>query len=571
MTSANGDFSVLTQGRERLVYPQDLAASSGGQNALLNMYMPVNAPTVALSYYSNPFLSHGYALGNFSVNGGMRAPIMQQDVNQFHRQQLTVFPSFSAVPESYHRYNQVDNTVEPNITFQQLNLDNLEVDYGLSSSPSQNAQPLGTGHMSLASHMELSRRIQEQTQRNIDQLYSNQQTQRDMNQIYSNELISQRRRSSMTQADLRFENSFDESLTRLINEEEDHIPRVPENIRFPSLEVSRAPLGKKTIEAPEDDLKKPAAKLFKKPDKSIFVTSINKSEDVRCCICLDKPSDFDLASINSCNHKFCFTCIEKWADRENTCPLCKSRFNKIDRVNKPPPKKKRKKTCDGIMQQGPTRLRNSKRVKKRSQSSDLGINGNSLRSLFASMEASGNTRQSIAQFIMQGTLTGNSNNTSDYTIDPLVETPSSTNENTSRNLFNFPTMQSTDHQRLDDVLIHPDAIFSDSRSSPNIPTSNLFHQPLLVRSNTTTTPLASLLQSGAPADDDILLGYEIDNLSAPSRIQRTTPLQRLQSMESLDTAGLPYELNPFSPIGFGLDNEDGGVGENVHELFANEF
>merc|ERR1712207_106759 len=141
---------------------------------------------------------------------------------------------------------------------------------------------------------ELSRRIQEQTQRNIDQIYSNQQTQRDMNHIYSNELISQRRRS-ITQADFRCENSFDESLTRLINEEtmEEHIPRVPDNIRIPSLEVSR-PLGKKTIglDSPEDDLKKPAAKLLgpKKSDKSIFVTSIKKREDERCCICLDKPS-----------------------------------------------------------------------------------------------------------------------------------------------------------------------------------------------------------------------------------------------------------------------------------------
>jgi hypothetical protein len=63
----------------------------------------------------------------------------------------------------------------------------------------------------------------------------------------------------------------------------------------------------------------------------------------------------DLSHINSCHHSFCFGCIEKWAERENTCPLCKCRFTKIDRVNK-----KRKKGT-----------KNSKKVKQRDQRSDL--------------------------------------------------------------------------------------------------------------------------------------------------------------------------------------------------------
>jgi hypothetical protein len=64
----------------------------------------------------------------------------------------------------------------------------------------------------------------------------------------------------------------------------------------------------------------------------------------------------DLAGISGCLHTFCFNCIEKWAERENSCPLCKIRFTKIDRVNKK--KKKGQK--------------NSKRVKQRDQRSDLG-------------------------------------------------------------------------------------------------------------------------------------------------------------------------------------------------------
>jgi len=63
----------------------------------------------------------------------------------------------------------------------------------------------------------------------------------------------------------------------------------------------------------------------------------------------------DLALVNSCDHRFCFGCIEKWAERENKCPLCKIRFTKIDRVNK-----KRKKGT-----------KNSKKVKQRDQRSDI--------------------------------------------------------------------------------------------------------------------------------------------------------------------------------------------------------
>jgi hypothetical protein len=89
----------------------------------------------------------------------------------------------------------------------------------------------------------------------------------------------------------------------------------------------------------EDDVgeKKPAAAIF------------------NCCICMCDVDPPDLAHINGCDHKFCFGCIEKWAERENSCPLCKQRFTKIDRVNK-----KRKKGT-----------KNTKKVKQRDQRTDL--------------------------------------------------------------------------------------------------------------------------------------------------------------------------------------------------------
>ena len=81
------------------------------------------------------------------------------------------------------------------------------------------------------------------------------------------------------------------------------------------------------------------------------------TEKESCCICMCdlEPGSDDLALINGCEHHFCFGCIEKWSERENTCPLCKNRFTKIDRVNK----KKKK----GV--------KNSKKVKQRDQRSDI--------------------------------------------------------------------------------------------------------------------------------------------------------------------------------------------------------
>lgn len=74
-----------------------------------------------------------------------------------------------------------------------------------------------------------------------------------------------------------------------------------------------------------------------------------------CCICMCNVEAEDLAGISGCEHRFCFGCIEKWAERENSCPLCKNRFTNIDRINK-----KRKKG-----------QKNTKKVKQRDQRSDL--------------------------------------------------------------------------------------------------------------------------------------------------------------------------------------------------------
>jgi len=98
--------------------------------------------------------------------------------------------------------------------------------------------------------------------------------------------------------------------------------------------------------------------------------------DSNCCICMTEPETEELAKINGCDHYFCFECIEKWADRENTCPLCKKRFVKIERVHKP----KR--------QKGVQTPKNTVKVKNKSQRSEL-TSSLALEGLFGELRGSG--------------------------------------------------------------------------------------------------------------------------------------------------------------------------------------
>lgn len=97
--------------------------------------------------------------------------------------------------------------------------------------------------------------------------------------------------------------------------------------------------------------------------------------DENCCICLETTTAYDLAKIDGCEHRYCFTCIEKWAERENTCPQCKARFLKIERVHKV---KKQKNE--------PNEVENVKEVNNRDQRSDLRSHHLNLQDFFESFE-----------------------------------------------------------------------------------------------------------------------------------------------------------------------------------------
>ena len=124
-------------------------------------------------------------------------------------------------------------------------------------------------------------------------------------------------------------------------------PAPPRSFRKRKSEAKATTSKKRSaVASTQDD--KPSANLKVDPDEF--------SDAGSCCICMCDPDDGELSSIDGCDHEFCFKCIETWSERENTCPLCKVRFNRINRVDKSKKKKGQKGT---------------KKVKQRDQRADL--------------------------------------------------------------------------------------------------------------------------------------------------------------------------------------------------------
>lgn len=131
---------------------------------------------------------------------------------------------------------------------------------------------------------------------------------------------------------------------------------------------------KKHRRSPQANLKKPPPGGAKHD-----INEVSESKELpcreSCAICMCEPSREEISTIDGCSHYFCFGCIGKWADRENTCPLCKGRFSKITRVHAQRRKSKN----------GPS-IHNIKRVKQRDQRSDI-VTGAALEGLLASYVA----------------------------------------------------------------------------------------------------------------------------------------------------------------------------------------
>ena len=50
---------------------------------------------------------------------------------------------------------------------------------------------------------------------------------------------------------------------------------------------------------------------------------------VTCSVCLEKTNE--VGELDSCAHRYCWPCINTWANTENRCPSCRERFIVISR------------------------------------------------------------------------------------------------------------------------------------------------------------------------------------------------------------------------------------------------
>ncbi|CAG9333578.1 unnamed protein product [Blepharisma stoltei] len=49
-----------------------------------------------------------------------------------------------------------------------------------------------------------------------------------------------------------------------------------------------------------------------------------------CCICLNSI-EFQ-GKLDTCQHTYCYDCIMRWSEIENTCPVCKNRFSFVSLI-----------------------------------------------------------------------------------------------------------------------------------------------------------------------------------------------------------------------------------------------
>ncbi|XP_020617294.1 RING finger protein 141-like isoform X1 [Orbicella faveolata] len=62
-----------------------------------------------------------------------------------------------------------------------------------------------------------------------------------------------------------------------------------------------------------------ASMIFTRVDEA----AADKGPNEECCICMDQKAEVILA----CVHCFCKTCIDRWSDVNNTCPICRNEIH----------------------------------------------------------------------------------------------------------------------------------------------------------------------------------------------------------------------------------------------------
>lgn len=103
--------------------------------------------------------------------------------------------------------------------------------------------------------------------------------------------------------------------------------------------LSESPSTSSNVQAmsTDDEDEGPRNFILMNTNKHNKISSTESSEDEdcpSCAICLSSLANRIAAQISGCSHEFHNTCILKWSERTNTCPIDRSKFNKITVRNK---------------------------------------------------------------------------------------------------------------------------------------------------------------------------------------------------------------------------------------------
>ena len=99
--------------------------------------------------------------------------------------------------------------------------------------------------------------------------------------------------------------------------------RISNDYRF---EQNIIEVSTNSFEESMDDIQKnPVDKELLKTKTNTFYININNCNELykNCCICITKFENQELVRILPCFHIFHITCIDKWFEFNNYCPLCK--------------------------------------------------------------------------------------------------------------------------------------------------------------------------------------------------------------------------------------------------------
>lgn len=90
---------------------------------------------------------------------------------------------------------------------------------------------------------------------------------------------------------------------------------------------------------PKTNHPKPKKRLKTRKTKTTIMPSYNllkrianfNREELSCGICFEQITI--QGKLSDCAHPFCFVCIEQWSKTENSCPLCKTRFLSLSKID----------------------------------------------------------------------------------------------------------------------------------------------------------------------------------------------------------------------------------------------